>query len=540
MVEGWVSASREDPSDTIGVVDDQIEAIASLIDPGTGFAVVTDAVIFSDAFATYRVISYDTTNDLAQIYQLAAGRLARNDTEVAINADDLYTDREDQVQIGETIDIPLLGLKVVGHFRGFSSVATYQATSIPAEVLANTTSYTVRVLTDDGSIAWDENSEPENPHPNVLGSKTGRNDLSFVEGGFEYLRLGIVSSMLGLLVASALGAAAMGTGVYRRLREFGIVAAAGADNQQLRRVVGFESLFVSAFGAVIGVTIGWAATIINSRWFWVPLEGLAAALIGLATAVLTAARAATLLRRTSVTQALAGRVPPPPIRRIRERTSLAVVLLVILIGIPAFARALPHDEVATTIGSFFVFAIGSVSAIFFVPALANLSRQIPRLPTAPRLVARDVGRHQSRTATAVLILTAATCIAALTTLFGSQQNRWYGLAAAFIIVLGVLVIVTSVGASEKEEDLRTMRALGGDPHLRRRFAAGSALLIGLLGTTWGLLMAVGFVVSWEPWLRTTDVAWGPTALFAYAIPVVAAAILAVALRPDYELPLPRK
>src|SRR4051812_41779299 len=82
---------------------------------------------------------------------------------------------------------------------------------------------------------------------------------------------------------------------------------------------------------------------------------------------------------------------------------------------------------------------------------------------------------------------------------GYHPERWnYGLlaltGAAALVTLGATAIATALSAADSRPDLVTLAAVGAGPRLRRRFAAGQAATVAVLGTLMGAL--AGLVPAW--------------------------------------------
>jgi putative ABC transport system permease protein len=82
---------------------------------------------------------------------------------------------------------------------------------------------------------------------------------------------------------------------------------------------------------------------------------------------------------------------------------------------------------------------------------------------------------------------------------GYRPERWnYGLVAlagaAALVTLGATAIATALSAADSRPDLVTLGAVGAAPRLRRRFAAGQAATVAMLGTTLGAV--AGLIPAW--------------------------------------------
>jgi putative ABC transport system permease protein len=120
---------------------------------------------------------------------------------------------------------------------------------------------------------------------------------------------------------------------------------------------------------------------------------------------------------------------------------------------------------------------------------------------------------------------------------GYHPERWnYGLlalaGAAALVTLGATAIATALSAADSRPDLVTLAAVGAAPRLRRRFAAGQAATVAVLGTVLGAL--AGLIPAWAvlhahghmPWATP----WQSIGIVVVAVPIVAATATALLTR----------
>jgi putative ABC transport system permease protein len=245
----------------------------------------------------------------------------------------------------------------------------------------------------------------------------------------------IVVGGLALVEAALVAAAAFAVGLRRRLREFGLLAAAGAGPRHLAGAVVAEGAVLGAAGALIGIVVGVAALLAAGPWLpditgrlgaaprfdpgWIATAGL----IGLAAALVAAGWPALTASRIPVLAALSGRRPPA--RPATHGLAAGIGLLVGGGGLTLAGALLRQGDgsdlsiVMLLVGAVLgVLGCGAMSP-WFVERLATLA---PRLPLSPRIALRDAGRSRNRSGpivTAVLASLAATV--ALATLNASQE-----------------------------------------------------------------------------------------------------------------------
>ncbi|MGI8759502.1 MAG: FtsX-like permease family protein, partial [Acidimicrobiales bacterium] len=150
-----------------------------------------------------------------------------------------------------------------------------------------------------------------------------------------------VVGALALAWTGAVAAAAFAVGARRRLREVGLVAAAGGGPRQLRGLLLADGAVLGAWGATAGVGLGLAAAAAMrphlDRLFdhvigplRVPvLAVVGAATVGALAAILAAVAPARGAARVPVLAALAGTRPPRP----RTRSWLAVGAVALAVGL---------------------------------------------------------------------------------------------------------------------------------------------------------------------------------------------------------------
>ncbi|MEV0152254.1 FtsX-like permease family protein [Micromonospora sp. NPDC050686] len=225
---------------------------------------------------------------------------------------------------------------------------------------------------------------------------------------------GLLIGGLGLLEVVLLVGPAFAVGVRRRRRELALVAVAGGDAAQLRRVVLADGVVLGCLGAAIGVALGVAAAfagrplleeyllMARSGGYRVFPAALAAiALVAVTAGVLAALAPAWTAARQDVVAGLAGRRSAPPHRR--RWLVLGVALTAAGSAVAAFGAARSQPT-----GILLGLVLGELGLVFATPAmLGGLARFGRLLPLAPRIALRDASRNRSSAAPAISAVMAA-------------------------------------------------------------------------------------------------------------------------------------
>ncbi len=219
---------------------------------------------------------------------------------------------------------------------------------------------------------------------------------------------------MALLEVVLLAGPAFAVGAKRRRRDLALLAATGATERQLQRVVLCSGAVLGVLAGVVGVGLGTAvarvgepqlATHVADRpgHFDVrPWELLGLLALALVTALLASVAPARAAARTEVVAALAGRRGDT---RVRRRTP---VLGLILVGIGVtLTLTASVGQLATTsiLGGVALVELGLIAC---TPSLIVLAaRAGRRLPLPARLALRDAGRNRSAATPAVAAVMAA-------------------------------------------------------------------------------------------------------------------------------------
>ena len=248
------------------------------------------------------------------------------------------------------------------------------------------------------------------------------------------LSLTYLAGALFLVWTGAVAAAAFAVSARRRLREVGLVAAAGGTPRQLKALLLADGLVLGLAGTISGVLAGVGVAAVVSHHLdrftnhvngplRIPAAGLlGAAAVGLVAALLAALAPAVGAARVPVLSALAGLRPTRP----RTRSWLAVGAVALGAGVALCLHGgNSGDARIATAGVLFV--VGGV-ATATGGLLGLVARVSSRLPLSVRLAARDAGRSRSRSgpAVAAAMLGLGATVAAATVGLSAEANDKHG------------------------------------------------------------------------------------------------------------------
>ena len=230
----------------------------------------------------------------------------------------------------------------------------------------------------------------------------------------------VVAAVAMVLVCLVAGAS-FATLAHRRMRQLGLLAAAGATPRHLRRAMVANGTAVGLTAAVAGTGAGLLAWLASASalepaaahridpWnipLWLPVAGIG---LAVATATVAAWWPARAVARMPIVDAVAARPPAP--RRVHRSLVAAVALLVF--GVLAIGAGIdPNTEAMTPI--FFISGIVALPVAVLLasaPVLRAVARLAARLPVGTRLAVRDLARFESRSAAALGAITLALGIA---------------------------------------------------------------------------------------------------------------------------------
>ncbi len=237
-----------------------------------------------------------------------------------------------------------------------------------------------------------------------------------------------------LCVTGLIAAAAFATANRRRIRDFGLLSATGAEPGQITTLALVEAGLLGTVGAVIGATVAvigfntvgvgllTANTNSDAIAVFAPRDVVVTIVVGIGAAMLAAWFPARTVAAVSTQTALAGRIP----LRSPSRWTAPLGLATGAAGLSILAvwndsnSGGDRQSLALIVG--IVLGLGG-AALLGGPIVSALGRLAARLPIGPRLVLRDNARQRTRTAAAVGALTAMFVIPVVAlALIGTEQR----------------------------------------------------------------------------------------------------------------------
>jgi putative ABC transport system permease protein len=240
--------------------------------------------------------------------------------------------------------------------------------------------------------------------------------------------ISIAAAVLGMLLIALVGIGGFTVLAQRRLRAFGMLAAQGATQRDIRLVVRANGAATGVVGAVAGVVLGFLAWLAyrpqaeNSAHhvmgaFQLPwtVIGISVALAIIAT-YFAASRPARTIARVPVVAALAGR-PPTPKKTRHLAIPIGICFLVAAFLLLGAAGATSGNGSGQNNGTLEV-AVGfialAVAIVLLAPAaLSVVAAAGRRSPVAIRLALRDLARYRARSGPALAAISLSTLIAVI-------------------------------------------------------------------------------------------------------------------------------
>ena len=196
------------------------------------------------------------------------------------------------------------------------------------------------------------------PREAYLHPERYEGDTSATLDNVQSIAMAMLISGLGLLEVVLLAGAAFAVGARRQTRELGLVGASGGSARHVRRIVLAQGLVLGAFGAVLGVALGFLVAVAGQPlweqledgrivgWQFGPYEIAGAALIGVLSGVAAAVIPAVGAGRMRPVDALAERFRTS--RAARRRTAIVGIVLIAAGALLALAgdRLLADDFAA--------------------------------------------------------------------------------------------------------------------------------------------------------------------------------------------------
>lgn len=265
-----------------------------------------------------------------------------------------------------------------------------------------------------------------NPPPAAL-DEFGAGSAPNMQDG---LMVGLLIGGLGTLEIVLLAGPAFAVGARRRSRDLALIAAAGGDPKQLRRIVLADGVVLGAAGAITGLVLGTLlaiagrplieAYLAQSRaggWRFFPLAQLAIASLAVGTGLLAAMVPAFTAARQDVVQVLSGR---RGMLKSRRRWIVIGSIMTAAGASIALWGGFLTSETLILLG----IIVGELGLVMVTPALVGFVARAGRwLPLAPRLALRDTARNRSSAAPAISAVMAAVAGAVAVGVFVSGNQR---------------------------------------------------------------------------------------------------------------------
>ena len=266
--------------------------------------------------------------------------------------------------------------------------------------------------------------------------------------------------------------------VVERVRELGLLRAAGASRRQLTSYILVQATAIGIAGSVLGIALGAALAAGIAAWVRTvgsvvlgapvvtPGDALAAFAIGLVVTLAAAIEPARRAGRISPVEALKARLDPPAARRARLRWLIAVFALVGIAGLLIWPRGAGEAALVRALLVYAVLLVVALAVPFILPAMARVAG----LPFAllvrfeERLARASLLRDRARAALTVGALTIG--LAMIVALGGVGQNARIAAGAWIADVVPGDLVLTSIfprGLDELEDVLVTPGVVSVSP-----------------------------------------------------------------------------
>jgi putative ABC transport system permease protein len=264
--------------------------------------------------------------------------------------------------------------------------------------------------------------------------------------------------------------------VVERVRELGLLRAAGATRRQLTSYILLQASVIGVAGAGLGIVAGGVLATGIAAWMGsvgsVPIAGpvvrvsdaVAALVIGVGVTLAAAVEPARRAGRVPPIEALKSRLDLPPARRARLRWLIAVFAVVGILGLAIWPRAAGDAALLRSLVVYGVLLVVVLLVPFVLPVLARLAGTpfmlLSRLEE--RLARASVLRDRARAALTVGALTVG--LAMIVALGGVGQHARAAAGAWIADVVPGDLIVTSIFPRGLDEGLD--ETLGDLPGVR--------------------------------------------------------------------------
>ncbi|HSL76665.1 MAG TPA: FtsX-like permease family protein [Candidatus Limnocylindrales bacterium] len=291
---------------------------------------------------------------------------------------------------------------------------------------------------------------------------------------------GDFAAMTALIAAIALFAGAflifntLSMTVVERVRELGLLRAAGATRRQLTGYILVQASVIGVLGSALGVVVGGALAAGIAAWLGAlgdvpvgapvvrPVDAMAASGVGLGVTLAAAVEPARRAGRVAPVEALKARLELPSTRRARLRWLVGVFVAVGVLGLMIWPRAAGEGALVRALAVYGMLLAVALLVPLLLPSLARIAG----LPFAvlarleERLARASVLRDRAR---AALTVGALTIGLALIVALGGVGQHARATAGAWVadVVPGDLVVTSIFPRALDEGIVETLGVLPG-------------------------------------------------------------------------------
>jgi len=265
--------------------------------------------------------------------------------------------------------------------------------------------------------------------------------------------------------------------VVERVRELGLLRAAGATRGQLTSFILVQATVIGVIGAVVGIALG--ALLAAGMAAWVhtvgsvqlagpvitPVDIATAFAVGLIVTLAAALEPARRAGRIPPVEALKARFELPTARRARLRWLVAVFATVGVVGVFVWPRDAGDGTVIRALIVYGALLLATLLVPFLLPALARLAGFLflPFVRLEERLARASILRDRSRAALTVGALTVG--LAMIVALGGVAGHARAAAAAWIVDVVPGDLVITSIFPRAADEGLD--ETLSTEPGIER-------------------------------------------------------------------------
>ena len=323
--------------------------------------------------------------------------------------------------LGDTWYFDGIGRRVVGIVENPQSLLDEFALVAPGQV---TTPTQVVALFDASGVA---------PGSIKVGTQVETPATASQSNPFNPETISLAALVLGMLLVALVSVGGFTVLAQRRLRSIGLIESIGATDRHVRLVVRANGTVVGLAGAVGGLVLGlvvWLAyrpSLEQSSHHLIGVFALqwvvvaAAMVLAVLAALYASSRPARAIARIPIVVALSGRPAPP--RQIRRSATPGIVFLVVaflLLGYSGSTNKGNGSGGAPELVFGIVLLVPGLILLapFFLSATATLAS---RLPVAPRLALRDLGRYRARSGSALAAISLGILVAVIVMLAAASR-----------------------------------------------------------------------------------------------------------------------